>query len=120
MLTAGCICLCLAVSGCKPFLDAFLGPAPASQASTTDASCPDVEFLGLFSIESVPGAKTYVAKIRNKAPYTKNVTIQYLDMYGQTQKAAFDVGPGAMIEGKLTTTRTMDRRPQNVRIASCY
>lgn len=115
------ICTCIYLNGCKSLMDAFLTPTTATSSSqSTPANCPDVEYLGLFVDEGVPGVKIYFVKLRNKGTYTQNVTIQFTDMYGQTEKASFNVGAGAIVDGRIATLQSVNRRPLNVMISSCY
>lgn len=95
-------------------------PAPTSSQNSKPPGCEDVDFLGAFKI-SGDGVinDIYVATIRNRAAYTKTVHIEWIDGYGKTKKAAFDVKAGEKIDGRLGLSTPGVRPPTNVRMTSC-
>jgi hypothetical protein len=93
---------------------------PATQQQPPQVvNCPDVELLGLSS-NNMLTAYNYFAQIRNKAAYTKNVTVEWLDMYGQRQRAATNIQAGQMTYLKLCTIEANERKPQDLTIVACY
>ena len=117
------VCVSINLSGCKAFLQSLASTqvAPHQQAvPEASVSCPDVELMGLSGSNTVPGVHLYFAKIRNKAPYTKNVTIEWVDFHGQKQRTASNVPSGQMIDLRLTASGDNDREPHDLRIAACY
>jgi hypothetical protein len=87
-------------------------PAPAP-----DNGCSDVEFMGLgqISATSFGGAWIYVATIRNKANYTKEVDIEYVKN-GVSTKGTFNVGAGQKIDAQLDLN---NHPPTNVHMTAC-
>ena len=116
----------LNMTGCKTFHNAWQAALSAPKQIPNDSppppvSCPDVELIGLASSYTAPLDLTiWTAQIRNKAPYTKNITVEWLDMYGQKQHAAFNVAAGQMIYGNIARTTGSERAPQDLRISACY
>jgi len=93
---------------------------PTSTQNSKPPGCEDIDFLGAFKI-SGDGVinDIYVATIRNRAAYTKTVHIEWIDGYGKTKKAAFDVKAGEKIDGRLGLSTPGVRPPTNVRMTSC-
>ncbi len=109
----------LQLAGCKAYLEALQNAQSAPKQAETPVDCPDVELLGL-SDKGLLDAHVYCAKIRNKASYTKSVTVEWVDMYGQTKNSSFNVPAGQIIEGRLSANNGIERKPQNLRISACY
>jgi hypothetical protein len=109
----------LQLTGCKTMVRGMLNAQEASKQEQTTVNCPEVELIGL-SETGLLDAHFYCAKVRNKASYTKNVTIEWVDMYGQKKQNSFNVPAGQMIDGRLTANSGNERKPQNLRIAACY
>ncbi len=83
------------------------------------AGCSDLELMGSFST-GVLDVKIFYARIRNKATYSKNVTIEYMNLYGKRVQISYDVKAGEIKECELTTISGTERAPLNIRIAACY
>lgn len=92
----------------------------SSNSSTSNSDpCNDVELLGLYYNDEIPGVKYWVVKIRNKANYAKNVTVEFKNNYGEIEKVNFKISAGDLISGQLKVAESRDRKPLDVRFSSC-
>ena len=89
-------------------------PKPATSA-LPDNGCSDIEYMGEFQIEGGPGVWIYVATIRSRAAYTKEVDVEFVKN-GKNYKDTWNVAPGQKIEARLDVNNTP---PTNVRITAC-
>jgi hypothetical protein len=118
--------LSLNLAGCEALHNAWVAAQSAPKYIPNDSppppvNCPDVELIGLASSYTAPLDLTiWTAQIRNKASYTKNITVAWVDMYGQTQSAAFNIQAGQMIYGNIAKTTGNQRAPQDLHITACY
>lgn len=95
-------------------------PAPApppEQPPTPDNGCSDIDFMGVFQIQGSPtgGLWIYVATIRNRATYAKEVDLAYVKN-GVAATGTFEVGAGQKIDARLDVN---NNPPTNVRITAC-
>lgn len=104
--------------GCKSMFEQLLAPQPI-QATDHSPTCSDIEILGLYS-QPWAGDKTqYLAKLRNKGSIERNVTVEYIDMYGATKTCVFEIKAGEIINGQLAVQAPYQRRPRSLKLANC-
>ena len=89
---------------------------PPAPPPTPDNGCSDVDFMGVGQIETIRGMLyIYVATIRNRATYAKEVDIEYVKN-GEAASGTFNVGAGQKIDARLDVN---NNPPTNVRIVAC-
>lgn len=95
------------------------GNQSSNSSNANSDPCNDVEFLGLYYNDEIPGVKYWVVKIRNKASYAKNVTVEFKNNYGEIEKVNFKISAGDLISGQLKVAESRDRKPLDVKFSSC-
>jgi hypothetical protein len=91
--------------------------APPRPAPTSDNGCSDIDFMGVFQISASPTGRVwiYVATIRSRATYAKEVDIEYVKN-GESTKGTFNVGAGQKIDAQLDLN---NNPPSNVHMTAC-
>jgi hypothetical protein len=105
-----------------PKYDATLSdPQKPAAAPVSQDPCAGIELMGLYTEDMRPVLPLiiYLAKIRNGTSMARIVTLQWLDMYGQTMESTVQVGAGQIATLQLSRNSPVDRRPINLRISSC-
>jgi hypothetical protein len=92
-------------------------PAAQPPAPTPDNGCSDIDFMGVSQIQGslTGGLWIYVATIRNRATYAKEVDLEYVKN-GAPASGTFNVGPGQKINARLDVN---NNPPTDVHLTAC-
>jgi hypothetical protein len=95
-------------------------PSP-SQAQAPQSPCAGVELLGIYKEDMRPVSPLiiWLTKIRNGTSVTRQVTLQWLNMYAEELQSSVEVAAGQIATLQLAAQEPFQRQPINLKLSSC-